>query len=55
MPPKGSNRTENLIRRTRKLINGYPKNSILKEFLQNADDAKATELNDLRQSRRLIG
>lgn len=44
MPPKGSNRSENLIRRTRKLINGYPKNSILKEFLQNADDAKATEL-----------
>lgn len=44
MPAKGGNRSENLIRRTRKLIDGYPKNSILKEYLQNADDSKATEL-----------
>jgi hypothetical protein len=44
MPAKGGNRSENLIRRTRKLIDGYPKNSILREFLQNADDSKATEL-----------
>ena len=44
MPAKGGNRSENLIRRTRKLIDGYPKNAILKEYLQNADDSKATEL-----------
>jgi hypothetical protein len=44
MPAKGGNRSENLIRRTRKLIDGYPKSSILNEFLQNADDSKATEL-----------
>ncbi len=44
MAVKGANRSESIIRRTRKLIYGYPKNTIIKEFLQNADDAKATEL-----------
>lgn len=35
---------ENLITRIRDLIDGYTKDSILKEFLQNADDSGATEL-----------
>ena len=35
---------ENLVPRIRKLIKGYTMSSILKEYLQNADDAAATEL-----------
>lgn len=35
---------ENLVPRIRKLIKGYTVSSILKEYLQNADDAGATEL-----------
>jgi hypothetical protein len=35
---------EDLVARIRDLIDGYPKNSILKEYLQNADDSGATEL-----------
>ncbi len=35
---------ENLLKRIQDLIDGYSKDSILKEYLQNADDAKATEL-----------
>lgn len=35
---------EDLIPRIRVLIDGYDKNSILKEYLQNADDSGATEL-----------
>lgn len=35
---------ENLVPRIRDLIDGYSKNSILKEYLQNADDSGATEL-----------
>ena len=35
---------EDLISRIRDLIDGYDKDSILKEYLQNADDSGATEL-----------
>lgn len=35
---------ESLIPRIRNLIDGYTTNSILKEYLQNADDSGATEL-----------
>jgi len=35
---------EELIPRIRNLIDGYDKDSILKEYLQNADDSGATEL-----------
>lgn len=35
---------EDLIPRIRDLIDGYDKDSILKEYLQNADDSSATEL-----------
>ena len=35
---------ENLVPRIRDLIDGYSKNSILKEYLQNADDSGSTEL-----------
>ena len=35
---------ENLVTRIRDLIDGYSKSSILKEYLQNADDSGATEL-----------
>lgn len=35
---------EDLIPRIRDLIDGYDKDSILKEYLQNADDSGATEL-----------
>lgn len=35
---------EDLIPRIRDLIDGYSKDSILKEYLQNADDSEATEL-----------
>ncbi len=38
------NYEEDLVPRIRDLIDGYPKNSILKEYLQNADDSGATEL-----------
>jgi hypothetical protein len=49
---------ENLIPRIRKLIKGYTVSDILKEYLQNADDAGATELKvtyDHRLHNRLIG
>ena len=35
---------EDLVPRIRDLIDGYSKDSILKEYLQNADDSGATEL-----------
>ncbi len=35
---------EDLLPRIRDLIDGYSKDSILKEYLQNADDSEATEL-----------
>ena len=35
---------EDLVSRIRDLIDGYSKDSILKEYLQNADDSGATEL-----------
>ena len=38
------NYEEDLIPRICDLIDGYSKNSILKEYLQNADDSEATEL-----------
>ncbi len=38
------NYKEDFIPRIRDLIDGYSKDSILKEYLQNADDSKATEL-----------
>jgi hypothetical protein len=38
------NYEEDLVSRIRDLIDGYSKNSILKEYLQNADDSNATEL-----------
>jgi len=38
------NYEEDLIPRIRDLIDGYDKDSILKEYLQNADDSGATEL-----------
>jgi len=38
------NYEEDLVPRIRDLIDGYSKNSILKEYLQNADDSGATEL-----------
>jgi hypothetical protein len=38
------NYEEDLVSRIRDLIDDYSKNSILKEYLQNADDSKATEL-----------
>jgi len=38
------NYEEDLVSRIRDLIDGYSKNSILKEYLQNADDSGATEL-----------
>jgi len=38
------NYEEDLIDRIKDLIDGYDKNSILKEYLQNADDSGATEL-----------
>jgi len=54
----GINYEEELIPRIRDLIDGYSKNSILKEYLQNADDSKATELVvtfDKRIHKSLIG
>ncbi len=36
---------EDLIPRIRDLIDGYTSSSILKEYLQNADDSGATEIN----------
>ncbi len=44
MPPKTSKYKEDLIPRIRDLIDGYSSASILKEYLQNADDSGATEL-----------
>jgi len=44
MPPKMSKYKEDLIPRIRDLIDGYSSSSILKEYLQNADDSGATEL-----------
>lgn len=38
------NYEEDLVPRIRDLIDGYSKDSILKEYLQNADDSGATEL-----------
>ena len=38
------NYEEDLVPRIRDLIDGYPKDTILKEYLQNADDSGATEL-----------
>lgn len=38
------NYEEDLVPRIRDLIDGYSKDSILKEYLQNADDSEATEL-----------
>lgn len=49
---------EDLVPRIRDLINGYSKDSILKEYLQNADDSGATELVvtfDKRIHKYLIG
>ena len=40
----GINYEEDLVSRIRDLIDGYSKSSILKEYLQNADDSGATEL-----------
>lgn len=42
--PFEDNYEEDLVPRIRDLIDGYSKNSILKEYLQNADDSGATEL-----------
>jgi len=42
--PKTSKYKEDLIPRIRDLIDGYSSASILKEYLQNADDSGATEL-----------
>ena len=42
--PLGINYEEDLVPRIRDLIDGYSKDSILKEYLQNADDSGATEL-----------
>lgn len=39
-----ANYEEDLVPRIRDIIDGYSKDSILKEFLQNADDSGATEL-----------
>ena len=44
MPPKTSKYKEDLISRIGDLIKGYSSASILKEYLQNADDSGATEL-----------
>ena len=44
MPAKRGNVTNNLINTIRRLIKGYSSKTILKEYLQNADDAGATEL-----------
>ncbi len=44
MPAKRGNVTNNLINTIRRLIKGYSSDTILKEYLQNADDAGATEL-----------
>jgi len=44
MPPKTSKYKEDLIPRIRDLIDGYSSSSILKEYLQNADDSGATKL-----------
>ena len=44
MPAKTTQYKEDLIPRIRDLIDGYPSSSILKEFLQNADDSGSTEL-----------
>lgn len=52
------NYEEDLIPRICDLIDGYSKNSILKEYLQNADDSEATELVvtfDKRIHKPLIG
>ena len=40
----GINYEEDLVSRIRDLIDGYSESSILKEYLQNADDSGATEL-----------
>jgi hypothetical protein len=42
--PKTTKYKEDLIPRIRDLIDGYSSASILKEYLQNADDSGATEL-----------
>lgn len=42
--PRVGNITENLINRYRNLIYKYDSGSLLKEYLQNSDDAKSTEL-----------
>ena len=44
MTSLGINYEEDLVSRIRDLIDGYSKDSILKEYLQNADDSGATEL-----------
>jgi hypothetical protein len=52
------NYKEDLVPRIRDLIDGYSKDSILKEYLQNADDSGATELVvtfDKRKHKGLIG
>lgn len=52
------NYEEDLVPRIRDLIDGYSKDSILKEYLQNADDSGATELVvtfDKRKHDHLVG
>jgi hypothetical protein len=56
--PFEDNYEEDLVPRIRDLIDGYSKNSILKEYLQNADDSGATELIvtfDRREHSYLVG
>jgi hypothetical protein len=56
--PFEDNYEEDLVPRIRDLIDGYSKNSILKEYLQNADDSGATELIvtfDRREHSSLVG
>jgi hypothetical protein len=44
MSSEGISYQEPLIYRIRNLINGYDRGALLKEYLQNADDSRATEL-----------
>jgi len=44
MPSRSAQLKENLVPRIQNLIDGYSKDSILKEYLQNSDDSGATEL-----------
>jgi len=44
MPPQTTQYKEDLIPRIIDLIDGYSSASILKEYIQNADDSSATEL-----------